>query len=406
MTKKKMVEKTPSEVEVTRISKKELEARNKIQHQLEDELRKKQEELKRQLEQIFTSNILKKTELELDKFKEFQVKVSRQEIINKINKAYRNEKLVFVMGAGISMNYGLPSWDVLLQKIMVTTIEKEQSASNALSKLFTELFSPSPLIAGRYLQKYYEKKNSSFEEAVRKVLYENLNISKTSSIMDEIVKFCVAAGKSPNIDSIITYNFDDIVEQHLLKTNVEIPFRPIYGVGMNPEPGELPIYHVHGFLPEKSKLNDSNQITFGENVYHKQYTDIYSWNNIVQINKFRDFTCLFIGSSLTDPNIRRLLDIARIQKGDKEEFHYIFKKKYKSTEIGNKLKIILEDNKILFDEKVKAQLNFDETVNFLIKTIETFEENDSSSFGVKTLWVEDYYEIPEILKQIRTLKQR
>lgn len=407
MAKKKLKEIKPIEIEATSVSKKDLEIRKKIQLQFEEEIKKKQEELQRQIREILTSNTLKKTELEFtSKFKELQVKVSRQELINKINKAYRNEKLVFVMGAGISMNYGLPSWDVLLQKLMVTTIEKEQSASNALSKLFTELFSPSPLIAGRYLQKYYEKRNSSFEEAVRKVLYENLNITKASPIMDEIVKFCVAAGKSPNIDSIITYNFDDIVEQHLLKTNVEIPFRPIYGVGMNPEPGELPIYHVHGFLPEKNKLNESNQITFGENVYHKQYTDIYSWNNIVQINKFRDFTCLFIGSSLTDPNIRRLLDIAKIQKGDKEEFHYIFKKKYRASEIEAKLKSILEDNKILFDEKVKAQLNFDETVSFLIKTIETFEENDSSSFGVKTIWVEDYFEIPEILKQIRTLKQR
>lgn len=402
-------EKVPSpaiEMESTSISAREVQQRKVLQKQFEHELRKRQEQLKRQIQEILTSTNKRKEEVSAT-LKELQVKVvSREEILNKINKAYRNEKLVFVLGAGISINYGLPGWDILLQKLMVTTIEREQSASNALAKLFSELFSPSPLIAGRYLQKYYEQKESSFEDAVRKALFEDFNISRSSPIMDEIVKYCVAAGKSPNIDSIITYNFDDIVEQHLIKTNVEIPFKPIYGVGMNPEPGELPIYHVHGFLPEKEKLNENNQITFGESVYHKQYNDIYSWNNIVQINKFRDYTCLFIGSSLTDPNIRRLLDIARIQKGKKEEFHYIFKKRYKASEIEVKLKNILEENKILFDEKVKAQLNFDETVNFLIKTIEAFEENDSSSFGVKTIWVDDYFEIPEILRKIRLSKQR
>ncbi len=58
--------------------------------------------------------------------------------------------------------------------------------------------------------------------------------------------------------------------------------------------------------------------------------------------------------------------------------------------------------KILLDEKSKANLNFEETVKFLIKTIESFEENDSSSFGVKTIWIDEYSEIPEVLKEIRT----
>jgi hypothetical protein len=383
--------------------KKEFDFKNKYQEELKKANEIKKFNLEKQLIEFLSGDFLKDIKIELNtKTKE----LPRQEIVKKISTAYKNEKLVFVLGAGVSMDYGLPSWDILLQKLMVATIEKEQSASNALSKLFTELFSPSPLIAGRFLHKFHETKNSSFEEAVRKVLYSELNFTKISPVMDEIVKFCVAAGKSPNLDSIISYNFDDLVEQHLLNTNVEIPFRPIYGIGMNPKLGELPIYHVHGYLPENGKLNDNNQITFGENVYHKQYTDIYSWNNIVQINKFRDYTCLFIGSSLTDPNIRRLLDIARIQKGEREEFHYIFKKKYKAEEIEKKLKKLLVENQILLDEKAKAQLNYDETVRFLIKRIESFEENDTLSFGVKTIWIEDYFEIPEILKHIRTGKNK
>jgi len=99
---------------------------------------------------------------------------SRQEIIKKLSGYYQNEKLVLVLGAGVSIGFGLPNWDTLLQKLMITTIEKEQNVSTVLSKLFTSIFTPSPLIAGRYLQKYYEDKKLSFEEAVRKVLYEGL----------------------------------------------------------------------------------------------------------------------------------------------------------------------------------------------------------------------------------------
>lgn len=145
-------------------------------------------------------------------------------------------------------------------------------------------------------------------------------------------------------------------------------------------------------------------ITFGESIYHKQYTDIYSWNNIVQINKFRDSNCLFIGSSLTDPNTRRLLDIARKQKGKDNENHFTFRIRHTKERIKNKLQYLLSENNQLLNEKSLAQLNFDETVEFLITIIEKFEESDTNSFGVKIIWINDYNEIPLILKEIRTGK--
>lgn len=329
---------------------------------------------------------------------------SRPEIIRKLSTYFHENKLVLVLGAGVSMGFGLPSWDTLLQKLMINTIEKEQRVSTVLSKLFSNIFSPSPLIAGRYLQRNYEDRKRSFEEAVRKALYENLEINKPSALMDEIVKFCVAPGESPNIDSIISYNFDDILEQRLSRVGVPVPFKPIFGIGMNPN-GDLPIYHVHGYLPHKGKLSDNNQITFGESIYHKQYNDIYSWNNIVQINKFRDSNCIFIGSSLTDPNIRRLLDIAKRQKGDKEDFHFVFKMRYKKEIIKNRLKRFLKENKQILSEKSLANINLDDTVKFLIEIIERFEETDTTSFGVTTIWINKWSEIPILLKEIRTFKK-
>ena len=327
--------------------------------------------------------------------------ISHQQVIKKLTDCYEKENLVLVLGAGVSMAFGLPNWDTLLQKLMITTIEKEENVSTVLSKLFTAVFSPSPLIAGRYLQKYYEDKQLSFEEAVRKVLYENLTIDQPSALMDEIVNFCVASGKNPNLDSIISYNFDDILEQRLSKVGVQVPHKPIYGIGMNPD-GELPIYHVHGFLQQKGKLTEQNQITFGESIYHKQYVDIYSWNNIVQINKFRDHNCLFIGSSLTDPNIRRLLDIARKQKGEKETNHFIFKMRHKEAAVKERLQLLLKNNLDLLNEKVLAAMNFDDTVQFLINIIQRFEESDTASFGVRTIWIDDWEDIPKILCAVRT----
>lgn len=331
--------------------------------------------------------------------------LTKQQIENRLIDCFEKEKMVFVLGAGVSMGFGLPNWDTLLQKLMITTIEKEQNVSTVLSKIFTNIFSPSPLIAGRYLQKFYEENKLSFEDAVRKVLYENLEIERQSDLMDEIVNYCVSPGKSPNLDSIISYNFDDILEQRLSKVGVQVPHKPIFGIGMNPD-GQLPIYHVHGFLQQKGKLTEQNQITFGESIYHKQYIDIYSWNNIVQINKFRDSNCVFIGSSLTDPNIRRLLDIAKKQKGEKEENHFIFKMRHKEDTVKIRLQNLLKENHELLNEKALAELEINDTVKFLINIIERYEESDSSSFGVRTIWIDEWSEIPEILKTVRLRKNK
>ena len=40
--------------------------------------------------------------------------LSRQEIIKKLSGYYQNERLVLVLGAGVSMGFGLPNWGTLL----------------------------------------------------------------------------------------------------------------------------------------------------------------------------------------------------------------------------------------------------------------------------------------------------
>jgi hypothetical protein len=154
-------------------------------------------------------------------------------------------------------------------------------------------------------------------------------------------------------------------------------------------------------LPRNGNIGNDNKITLGEFVYHEQYGNTYSWNNIVQINKFRDKTCLFIGTSLTDPNIRRLLDIAKNQKKP-NKYHYIFKKKINKNWLKEAINKMISDNPELKNEKNNIDLKIDETIDFLIELKNRFEEKDSESLGVKTVWIEDYdKDISEILKKIR-----
>ena len=42
----------------------------------------------------------------------------------------------------------------------------------------------------------------------------------------------------------------------------------------------------------------------------------YNWANITQLNYMINNTCVFIGLSMTDPNMRRLLEIAAQKRTD------------------------------------------------------------------------------------------
>lgn len=323
--------------------------------------------------------------------------------IRNLKLAFNEGKLNLVLGAGISSIYGLPTWDNLLQRLLLKTIEQEPEIATVLSRCFTKIFNPSPLIADRFLQDSLidDKIKNKFEKEVRNALYETFDKSTESLIMDELIKLCAALGNSPNLDGIITYNYDDIIESKLMDKGIDVPFQSIYGQGINSDNKSLAIYHVHGYLPQKGPINEHNAITLGEFVYHEQYNNIYSWNNMVQINKFRDKICLFIGTSLSDPNIRRLLDIANSQKTNRK-YHYILKNRPEKNWVEKRLERILDDNPEIFGEKVKAKLDFEDTVNFLMEMQNRFDEKDTESLGVKTVWIDDYdKDIYEILNKIR-----
>ncbi len=335
---------------------------------------------------------------------------THQEKVKNITMWYRSQRLVMVLGAGASVSYGLPDWNTLLQKLLLITIKPEGEAGNGLEKAgvlartFTKIFDPSSLISARYLHNYFKKAQPTsklaFENAIRDSLYEGVS-KDDSDLLKEIRQFCIAAGKSPNLDSIITYNYDDLLEECLKNIDVDIPFAAIHARGMKHEQHQLPIYHVHGYLPQKGQLTSKNRVVLSEDKYHEQYTDVYGWSNLIQINKFKDHNCLFIGLSFSDPNLRRLLDIAKNERGDDQIHHYCFKRKHDKNNIKNRLEKLFSEGDYFLSDNKGSQIEIEDVVVELVKLMEKFEENDALSFGVGIVWVSDYNEIPNILKSIR-----
>ncbi len=307
-----------------------------------------------------------------------------EEKIALLKEALIDNQLTLVCGAGISRDSSIPDWNELLVNILNETFFDDGSnvpKSKILAEDLLSLMPQSNLILGKYLRLVLKK---DFEKVVQKHLYsyynqdrdfessmmvqghEIINYALETNMMKAIVELARPKRRGKRLESIITFNFDDLIECALSKHNIE--YCSIWKEGQIYGIDALPIFHVHGFLPNQREI-DSPNLVFSEEAYHSQFIDPYSWSNLIQLNTFSTNICLFVGLSLSDPNLRRLLDIS--WRRNQRCKHYIVMRK----------------------EPQKNRT--DEIATMLF-------EQDANSLGLNVIWCSDFSEIPSILSSIAT----
>lgn len=321
-----------------------------------------------------STKVLQKTDRQTDKFQsgsyDYQLKNLQQ--------AYLSGNLTLFCGAGISYEAGIPTWNTLLKSLLKEVYSDNKDIPDIdirLANLFQKRINVSPLILAQYLKTLLGKK---FTSTVRETLYKNCN--DKSKVIDAIRELSRPKRERKPLRAVINFNFDDLIEESLAKEKVD--FKCIYTEGERFSDKQMPVYHPHGCLPRKKTLTSKNEIVFSEDAYHSQFIDAFSWSNLVQLNHLNNCTCLFIGISLTDPNMRRLLDVQMRKNGKDEKNHYIIKKRY-----------TFED---LFPESEQSKIK-DKKV---IPVLESIEEQDANNLGFNVIWINDFKEIPEILLEI------
>ena len=301
---------------------------------------------------------------------------------------YVKGDLTLFLGAGVSIDAGVPCWDDLLKYLLSNLFTKklddligDDGIQHKLAELYHKNFNTSPLMIAQYLKNGL---GNDFLKYVRNGLY-NFN-PKTSKLIDTITELCRPQRARQALNSIITFNFDDLIENSL--QNNSIKFKSIFKEGQRTDRTELPIYHVHGFLPREVDLTSDNEVVFSEDAYHSQFIDSFSWSNLIQLNHLNQSVCVFIGLSITDPNLRRLLDVSMRKNPDRKVNHFIFKKRYSQKEIDKELLNIGVPDK----NKKNAEK--------FVKIVEFLEEQDANKLGLNVIWIDEYVEIPKILEKM------
>ncbi|MFW6016388.1 MAG: SIR2 family protein [bacterium] len=308
--------------------------------------------------------------------------------IRQANQHYNDDKLVFFLGAGVSIDAGLPNWDKLINRLNISFIDSKfeqrkklnNNEKRTLAKLLSIHNGSTPLISARYIKEGF---GEQFIGEVKSALYKNVKPLKDQKILSTIAKCAHAPRNKLGICSIITYNFDDLLERHLKEENVRI--KVIYREEDIPNDDSLPIYHVHGFLPDEStKYSDLDKslFVFSEEAYHSLQQDCYSWSNLVQINALRENIAIFIGLSVSDPNLRRLLNIYG-ERSDECKHYVLLQRQFQNIEKDYDVREdLIEDFSIIHH---------------------TTQEEIFKRFGLNVIWYINHNEISEIIKQITNI---
>ncbi len=274
------------------------------------------------------------------------------------------------LGAGVSMSANLPSWWNLL-KDMIDTCKQKEFKDRDIEKL-TKVCYNSSIVMGRFVRMMMEKKSNDedYYQCLHDALYGGISAYR-SPLIDEICNLVYS--KKSQAQSIITYNFDDVMERALRERGIGN-----YSVfGQNQPQRFFPIYHVHGFIPYANKDDIKSVPVLSEEEYHRVYASSYNWSNVEQLHALSRTTCIFIGLSMTDPNLRRLLDIA-IQDSENDPRHFVFLPRI--SEFGTDKNAEAKNNEAM---KIQKQI---------------FVE-----LGLRVIWYRDYNELPKLLKNLYKL---
>jgi len=310
-------------------------------------------------------------------------KESLQSHVMRIRSQFRKGRLTLFCGAGVSVGAGIPPWNALLLTLLTDLFRgklaakgESRSSSSCLARIYRDTFGASPLLLAQHLK---NGMGADFPLRVRDALYPEK--AKASKLIESIVRLARPQRASPAIQAIVTYNFDDLVERALLTANIR--HQSVHREGQRVSNQELPIYHVHGYLPSNGDVSKDHALVFSEDAYHSQFIDSFSWSNLIQLNQLGQNTCVFIGVSLTDPNLRRLLDVSMRKNPDQTLNHFVFKRHISRDEVASQM----------------AQSDSDVDPDVFVRIVEHLEEEDASKLGLSVLWIDDFNEIPGILDQ-------
>jgi hypothetical protein len=327
--------------------------------------------------------------------------------------AWRHRELVLFIGAGVSLPYGLPSWRNLVLELLFEQAQRTRRLGSmwphyrrAVASWMADYFDYDPLVLARVVEWYLGGRRTSgdsrlFLGRLRQHLYANHRRPRERTLLASIADLVARSTSRTGVDTIVTFNFDDLLERE--PTTRKVRFTTVAGAARSARSG-VRIIHAHGYLPQTGPLSRSD-IIFTEPDYHRLTESVFHWSLSEIVERLRKNTVLFIGLSMSDPSLRRLLDASR---NADIPAHYQLQKRHEirdhevlavMTEVERRAR---ESATLLgtgYDE-TKRPAQLEDAVRAALRQADTYDREVFESMGVKTIWVDAFDQLPDIVDAI------
>lgn len=265
----------------------------------------------------------------------------------------RAEGLVLFLGAGVNGKAGL-LWGGLLKKLLARGLEwgmESPPSARVRNKIVAKIVADHDFYARASLGSMLLG-TRRFVPILQSLLYGRLHgscdLSRLEALcraaarrpmvwidrlgprrLQEAFGFLAALARlcmRPEVVAVVTYNYDTLLE-FAMESMVRDPERAP-GMDRTPVPiarqvkvqnlpargARLDVYHVHGCLPPPGGLTHLTDypVVLGQEEYARSMQDPYSWEGSSQLHFLRSFPCLFLGLSMSDWNMLRLLRSAMV----------------------------------------------------------------------------------------------
>jgi hypothetical protein len=276
---------------------------------------------------------------------------SEAEAMRELRAAFRAGELALYLGAGVSAANGLPNWNRLVLAMYFAATHGDwkydwRPFPNYLFAIAEWQLGRSPEppeITAQKIRQLYENQ-TEFLEDLHDTLYAGFRIPGSDTFLQpsatdllrgnttlKAVVELLRRGQRTGggVRAVVTYNYDNLLE--IASASRLCEFGPVWKTADAISDGpRRPIIHVHGYIPLNAgrprgpkTFSLPEEIVFTESQYHAASNDPYSWSNLAQIQCISGLTGLMVGLSLTDRNMRRLLNALRRAPLCKRNFAFL-----------------------------------------------------------------------------------
>lgn len=292
-----------------------------------------------------------KESLETVKVKSMEeINMRKKLFVKKYAKAVSEGYAAVFAGAGTSVGAGFVDWRKLIEPFA--------------SELELNIDKESDLV--RVIQYYYNQKRnrSEINEKIVNAFSSKENISETMNILTKLP-----------ISTYWTTNYDRLIEAGLESNNRKADVKiKQENLAFNQYDRDAVVYKMHGDVssPNEAVITKDDYEMYNEN--HSLFTTALRGDLVTK-------TFLFVGFSFEDPNLDYILGKIKILLGDNTREHFCFLEKIKEK-----------------NYQVKGSTNIEEFTNDKLK--QELRIEDLKRYGIQTVLLDSYSEIPEILYEV------